>query len=111
MAGRPRLEGRELVVPADLSSAAFFLVAALLVPGSHLSIRGVGLNPTRSALLDFLSGMGAKIRVPELESVNGELIGEIEVEYAQAARRNNRGRADRRADRRNPGAGGAGRGH
>ena len=65
LAGRPRLDGRELVVPSDLSSAAFFLVAALLVPGSQLTIRGVGLNPTRSALLDFLVGMGASIRVPE----------------------------------------------
>jgi 3-phosphoshikimate 1-carboxyvinyltransferase len=80
--GRTKLTGRELVVPSDLSSAAFFLVAALLVPGSHLTIHGVGLNPTRSALLDFLVGMGAKIRVPELESVNGELIGEIQVEHA-----------------------------
>ena len=44
----------------DLSSAAFFIVAALLVPGSQLTIRGVGLNPTRSALLDFLVGMGAQ---------------------------------------------------
>ena len=62
--GRPRLTGREVVVPSDLSSAAFFLVAALLVPGSRLSIQGVGLNPTRSALLDFLAGMGARIRIP-----------------------------------------------
>jgi 3-phosphoshikimate 1-carboxyvinyltransferase len=83
IAGRPRLEGRELAVPADLSSAAFFLVAALLVPGSRLSIAGVGLNPTRSALLDFLVGMGARIRVPNLESVNGELVGDLEVEYSQ----------------------------
>jgi 3-phosphoshikimate 1-carboxyvinyltransferase len=82
IAGRPHLAARELVVPSDLSSAAFFLVAALLVPGSHLSIRGVGLNPTRSALLDFLMGMGAKIRIPELESVNGELVGEIQVEHS-----------------------------
>jgi 3-phosphoshikimate 1-carboxyvinyltransferase len=82
IAGRPRLEGRELVVPADLSSAAFFLVAALLVPGSQLSIQGVGLNPTRSALLDFLVGMGARIRVPNLESRSGELIGDLEVEYS-----------------------------
>ena len=80
--GRPRLTGRPLVVPADLSSAAFFLAAALMVPGSRLAIRGVGLNPTRSALLDFLVGMGAKIRIPELESINGELSGEIEVEYS-----------------------------
>jgi len=49
------------VAPSDLSSAAFFIVAALTVPGSHLVIRGVGLNPTRSALLDFLIGMGARI--------------------------------------------------
>ncbi len=81
--GRPRLTGRELVVPSDLSSAAFFLVAALLVPGSQLTIRGVGLNPTRSALLDFLTGMGAKIAIPELESVNGELVGEIRVAHSE----------------------------
>ncbi len=82
VAGRPRLAGRELVVPSDLSSAAFFIVAALLVPGSRLSIRGVGLNPTRSALLDFLVSMGARIRVAELECVNGEPVGEIVVEHS-----------------------------
>jgi 3-phosphoshikimate 1-carboxyvinyltransferase len=69
-------------VPSDFSSAAFFIVAALLVPGSSLVIRGVGLNPTRSALLDLLIGMGAKIRIPQLESQNGELIGEIQVEHS-----------------------------
>jgi 3-phosphoshikimate 1-carboxyvinyltransferase len=82
VSGRPKLTGCELTVPSDLSSAAFFLVAALLVPGSRLSIRGVGLNPTRSALLDFLSGMGARIRIPTLESHNGELVGEIIVEHS-----------------------------
>ena len=80
--GRPILAGRELAVPSDLSSAAFFLVAALLVPGSRLTIRGVGLNPTRSALLDFLVGMGARIRVANLESRSGELIGDLEVEHS-----------------------------
>ena len=58
-----RLTGRELVVPGDLSSAAFFLVAALLMPEANLVIHGVGLNPTRSALLDFLVSMGASIKV------------------------------------------------
>lgn len=77
LAGRPTLAGRDLVVPADLSSAAFFIVAALLLPGSRLAIRGVGLNPTRSALLDFLAGMGAEIRITEVESRNGELCGEL----------------------------------
>jgi 3-phosphoshikimate 1-carboxyvinyltransferase len=80
--GRPRLTGRALVVPGDLSSAAFFIVAALIVPGSSLLIRGVGLNPTRSPLLDFIAGMGAQIRVPDLQQVSGELIGDIQVTYA-----------------------------
>jgi 3-phosphoshikimate 1-carboxyvinyltransferase len=47
-----------------------------------LTIRGVGLNPTRSALLDLLAGMGAKIRIPNLESSNGELVGDIVVEHS-----------------------------
>jgi len=83
IAGRPRLTGRDLQVPSDISSAAFFIVAALMVPGSELTIRGVGLNPTRAALLDVLGDMGAHIRVPNLESVNGELIGDIVVEHSQ----------------------------
>jgi 3-phosphoshikimate 1-carboxyvinyltransferase len=80
--GRPKLTARDLTVPSDISSAAFFLVAALLVPGSRLAIHGVGLNPTRSALLDFLSGMGAKIHIPDLESRNGELVGDLVVEHS-----------------------------
>jgi 3-phosphoshikimate 1-carboxyvinyltransferase len=80
--GHPKLTGREVSIPSDLSSAAFFLVGALLVPGSQLAITGVGLNPTRSALLDFLSGMGARIRIPELESRNGELVGDLVVEHS-----------------------------
>ena len=83
LTGRPHLTGRELTVPSDLSSAAFFIVAALLVPGSQLTIRGVGLNPTRSALLDFLTGMGARILIPTLESRNGELIGDIVVQHSE----------------------------
>jgi len=75
--GRPRLEGRELRVPGDLSSAAFFLVAALIVPESSLTIHGVGLNPTRSALLDFLAEMGAQIKILDVSSSGGELIGDV----------------------------------
>src|SRR5258708_35628349 len=62
-----KLTGRELVEPGDLSSATFFLVAALLMKESNLVIHGVGLNPTRSALLDFLAGMGASIQVLDLQ--------------------------------------------
>ena len=77
--GRPHLTGRELFVPSDLSSAAFFIAAALLVPGSELVVRGVGLNPTRSTLLDVLVSMGAKIRVLDVKENNGELTGEISI--------------------------------
>jgi 3-phosphoshikimate 1-carboxyvinyltransferase len=79
LTGRPSLAAHELTVPADLSSAAFFIVATLLLPGSSLTIRGVGLNPTRSTLLDFLAGMGAQIRIAEVKCHNGELVGELVV--------------------------------
>jgi 3-phosphoshikimate 1-carboxyvinyltransferase len=79
---KPRLQALELTVPGDLSSAAFFLVAALLVPGSHILIEGVGLNPTRSALLDFLVSIGADIRVRDLSFHAGEPAGTIEVKHS-----------------------------
>jgi 3-phosphoshikimate 1-carboxyvinyltransferase len=75
--GRPQLSGRTLYVPSDLSSAAFFLVAALLVREANLVIGGVGLNPTRAALLDFLLSMGADLRVLNLEQTGGEMIGDL----------------------------------
>jgi 3-phosphoshikimate 1-carboxyvinyltransferase len=75
--GRPRLQGCELRVPGDLSAAAFFLVAALIVPESSLTIHGVGLNPTRSALLDFLAEMGAQIKILDVTSAGGELMGDV----------------------------------
>lgn len=75
--GGAKLQGRELRVPGDLSSAAFFLVAALLIPGSELAISGVGLNPTRSALLDFLASVGARVKTPEVFQASGELMGNI----------------------------------
>ncbi len=77
--GGAKLTGRELGVPGDLSSAAFFLVAALLVPEANLVIHGVGLNPTRSALLDFLVSMGASIKVLDLRQTAGELAGDLRV--------------------------------
>ena len=103
--GRPALTGRDLFVPSDLSSAAFFIVAALLTPGSRLGIRGVGLNPTRAALLDFLIGMGAKITIPELESRNGELVGSIVVEHSALRGGVDLRRTDGGADRRDSSAG------
>jgi 3-phosphoshikimate 1-carboxyvinyltransferase len=75
--GRPKLSACDLDVPSDLSSAAFFLVAALLVPDSLVLIQGVGLNPTRSSLLDFLVSMGADIRIQNLSQRHGEPAGDL----------------------------------
>ncbi len=81
--GPARLEGKELVVPGDLSSAAFFLVASLIVSDASLQINGVGLNPTRSQLLDFLAGMGAQVKVLDVTQTGGELIGDLLVRSAR----------------------------
>jgi 3-phosphoshikimate 1-carboxyvinyltransferase len=83
--GGAKLTGRELVVPGDLSSATFFLVAALLMKDSNLVIHGVGLNPTRSALLDFLVGMGASIKVLDLQQSGGEVIGDLRVRASKVS--------------------------
>lgn len=76
--GRP-LKARDLRVPGDISSAAFLIVAALLFPESNLALLNVGLNPTRAKLLDLLRKWGADIRISNVESVNGELIGDVHV--------------------------------
>jgi 3-phosphoshikimate 1-carboxyvinyltransferase len=80
VAGRPSLKGGRLEVPSDLSGAAFFLAAALMRPGSDLTLEGVGLNPTRTALLDVLRAMGAKIEITRSEVRNGERVGSLRVE-------------------------------
>ena len=77
------LKARELLVPGDISSAAFFLIAALITPNSDLTISGVGLNPTRTALLDVLGAMGAQIKLLHVEEVNGELIGNLQVKSSR----------------------------
>jgi 3-phosphoshikimate 1-carboxyvinyltransferase len=78
--GRPRLEARPLTVPGDLSSAAFFLVAANLLPGSRVVIEGVGLSPSRTQLLDWLMAAGAHVRVLDAGQKAGEMVGSILVE-------------------------------
>jgi len=80
--GGTELTGATLTVPGDLSSAAFFLVAALLFPESNVTIVNVGLNPTRAELLDFLRGLGGAISLSNMESAGGELIGDLHVNGA-----------------------------
>lgn len=82
VSGRPRLEPRQAMIPGDLSSAVFFLGAALILPGSNLVIHNVGLNPTRSAVLDVLSGWGAPINIVALRGESGELIGDVSISHA-----------------------------
>jgi 3-phosphoshikimate 1-carboxyvinyltransferase len=78
--GRAHLEGKKLYVPGDFSSAAFFIVAGLVTPHSNLMLHNVGLNPTRTGILDVLIPMGGRVTVVNLEMMNGELIGNLHVE-------------------------------
>jgi 3-phosphoshikimate 1-carboxyvinyltransferase len=80
IAGRQKLHAIEAEIPGDLSSAAFFLCAAALFPGSRLLISGLLMNPTRARLLDILILMGVGISVAELEDKHGELVGTVEVD-------------------------------
>lgn len=79
LAGEPELRPLELEVPADPSSAAFPLAAALMVPGSEVTLERVGLNPTRSGLLDALRLMGADIEVSNRRTLGGEPVGDLVV--------------------------------
>jgi 3-phosphoshikimate 1-carboxyvinyltransferase len=79
--GGQRLHAIEGPVPGDISSAAFFLCAAALLPDSNLAIDGIGLNPTRAVLLDVLTTLGAQISVVDVEEHNGELIGSLVVRH------------------------------
>ncbi len=77
--GKARLTGRKLYVPGDISSAAFLMVAGLLVPGSDLTFHDIGLNPTRTAIVEFLQSLGGDVKVLKVDSLNGELIGDLHV--------------------------------
>ena len=73
----------ELTVPGDFSSAAFLIVAATLVPGSEISIDGVGVNPTRTGLLDALASMGATVTVDNWRSDGGEPVADLTVRASE----------------------------
>ena len=77
--GPQTLHAMDAAVPGDISSAAFFLCAAALFPGSGLVLDSLGLNPTRATLLDVLTALGAQISVLNLEEKNSELIGTVQV--------------------------------
>jgi 3-phosphoshikimate 1-carboxyvinyltransferase len=81
--GGQTLHGRELEVPGDISSAAFFLVAALIVPGSELLIKNVGMNPTRSGVVDILCAMGGDIQVLNEREAAGEPVADLLVRSSE----------------------------
>jgi 3-phosphoshikimate 1-carboxyvinyltransferase len=76
------LQAIEIDIPADISSAAFFLVGASIAPGSDLLLQHVGMNPTRTGVIDILRAMGADIEVSDLRDVGGEPVADLRVRHA-----------------------------
>jgi 3-phosphoshikimate 1-carboxyvinyltransferase len=81
LTGQPELRGADVAVPGDPSSAAFPIVAGLLVPGSRLVVNAVGLNPLRTGLFETLREMGAKLAIENPRFQGGESIGDVGVEH------------------------------
>ena len=82
LTGGHRLRATDVAVPTDFSSAAFFIVAATIVPGSELRLRSIGLNPRRTGLLAVLRAMGADIREDNVREEGGELVADLVVRAA-----------------------------
>ena len=81
--GGSKLRACNLVVPGDISSAVFFIAAALVLPDSSLALRDVGLNPSRTAILDVLAMMGASVSLVSVREAAGELVGDIGVQSSR----------------------------
>jgi 3-phosphoshikimate 1-carboxyvinyltransferase len=81
--GHPTLRGQTVIVPGDISSAAFWLVAGAIVPGSNLLIQNVGINPTRTGILEALGQMGADITEENRREVAGEPVSDLRVRHSQ----------------------------
>ena len=74
--------GKKIYVPGDISSASYFIVAATIIEGSNLTIRNVGINPTRSGIITVLRKMGADIKIVNKRELNNEPVGDIVVKHA-----------------------------
>lgn len=77
--GGQRLTAQNIIVPGDISSAAFFLAAAAIVPGSKVTLQGVGINPTRSGIIDVFQEMGAAMTISNEQVIGGEPIADITI--------------------------------
>lgn len=76
------LEPKNIEIAGDISSAAFFIVAALIVPDSNIIIKNVGLNPTRTGIIDVVQMMGGNIEILDKRTVSNELVGDIKISYS-----------------------------
>lgn len=83
LTGGHRLQATRIHVPSDISSAAFFMVAASIIPGSHIILRDVGINPTRDGILQVLRAMGADIQLLNPKTQGDEPVADIEIRAAQ----------------------------
>lgn len=83
VAGKQPLVGGDLPIPGDISSAAFLLVAATIIPDSKLVLKNVGLNPSRTGIIDVLKAMGGKLDIVNQRSTRGEQVGDIIVESSE----------------------------
>ncbi|MDH5731589.1 MAG: 3-phosphoshikimate 1-carboxyvinyltransferase [Gammaproteobacteria bacterium] len=81
--GGGKLTGTHIVVPSDISSAAFFLVGAAITPGAELVLKQVGMNPTRTGVIDILKLMGASLSVSNEQTLGGEPVADITVKASQ----------------------------
>lgn len=81
--GGSRLSGKGVQVPGDISSAAFFMVAAGIVPGSTITFLNLGLNPTRTGIIDVLKNMGVEVEIVDEVDRNGEVLGTVKVSHRE----------------------------
>ena len=79
---KSELEAKDIVIAGDISSAAFFIVAGLIVPNSDITIKNVGLNPTRTGIIDVVLRMGADIEILDKRIISGEEVGDLRVKYS-----------------------------
>ena len=79
---KSQLEPRTIEICGDISSAAYFIVAGLIVPNSKIILKNVGLNPTRTGMLEAAEKMGADIEILDKKIVSGEIVGDIQVSFS-----------------------------
>lgn len=78
-----KLKPQDIYVCGDISSAAYFIAAALIVPNSDVIIKNIGLNPTRTGIIDVVKAMGGSIEILDKKECSGEIIGDIRIKYSQ----------------------------